>query len=340
LSPPLDAGRRAALLGVKLRALVSGDSGAAGTGEAADIVDFAGGAALRTPDATWVLVESAAVGLGAVLAWAGRDRPGGSAAPHVVVDGDAAPRAGALARQAALFAPAPTLWRARGRRLDAVVAEARPEPPAPHPAALGRIDELRAAGLDVVVEHGTVRGEIEGLEVAVVAVDDQGGARIEVGVGRNDREAFALLHGDLAPASALRQVADTVRRHRRAGAPAHPLNRLAAARWLRARLLADRLAGWSLDPVAAVVPRSGVADDGPAFAYGRDGAGAPVVLACSVGVDLELVPAAADARDGLDPGARLVLAVPARDAHPVTRRLAAALRRPAEILAVDGDWRR
>ena len=53
------------------------------------------------------------------------------------------------------------------------------------------------------------------------------------------------------------------------------------------------------------------------------------------GVDLDLVPAAADARlaDGRD--ARLVLAVPARDVHPVTVDLAAALANPAEIVAVD-----
>lgn len=140
----------------------------------------------------------------------------------------------------------------------------------------------------------------------------------------------------------MRRVADTVRRHRRPGAPSHPLNRMAPERWLRAHLLRtpDRLTGWSLDPVAGPTPRAGVADAGPAFAYGHDDRGAPVVLACSVGIDMELVPTAADAREALDPAARLVLAMPARDAHPVTRRLAAGLRRPADIVAVDGDWRR
>jgi len=41
----------------------------------------------------------------------------------------------------------------------------------------------------------------------------------------------------------------------------------------------------------------------------------------------------------LDPGARLLLAVPERDDHPVTRALAAQLRSPAEVVAVSGDWR-
>jgi len=203
------------------------------------------------------------------------------------------------------------------------------------------LDDLAAAGLDVVVEHGVVRGEIDGLEVAVVVVGEDGAVRIEVGVGRNDREAFGLLHGALPPAEAMRKVADVVRSHRRPGANSHPLNRMAPERWLRSHLLREGggLAGWDVDPVSGPEPRTGVAAAGPAFAYGRDAAGAPVVLACSVGVDLELVPAAADARALVDPDARLVLAVPGRDAHPVTRRLAAALVRPAEVLAVADDWR-
>jgi hypothetical protein len=259
----------------------------------------------------------------------------------VVVAGDAAPRTGAIAHQATHFVPAPRIWRAEGRALVEAVPEPPPAPPEPPPAALAQFDQLRAAGLDVIVEHGIVRGEIAGLEVAVVVVDEDGTARIEVGVGRNDREAFGLLHGDLAPAEAMGKVADTVRGHRRPGAPPHPLNRMAPERWLRAHLLEDpaRLPGWSLAAVPGPVPRTGVADAGPAFAYGHDAEGYTVVVACSVGIDLELVPAAADARAAIDPGARLVLAVPERDAHPVTVRLAALLGDPADVVPVAGDWR-
>ena len=59
-----------------------------------------------------------------------------------------------------------------------------------------------------------------------------------------------------------------------------------------------------------------------------------MVVVCSVGIDLDLVPSAADARLALDPAARLLLALPERDVHPVTRRLAARLVEPAEIVAV------
>jgi hypothetical protein len=62
-------------------------------------------------------------------------------------------------------------------------------------------------------------------------------------------------------------------------------------------------------------------------------------VVCSVGVDTALVPLATDARlaDGRNP--RLVLAVPEGDDHPVTRRLAAALVEPAEVVTVPADWR-
>ena len=60
-----------------------------------------------------------------------------------------------------------------------------------------------------------------------------------------------------------------------------------------------------------------------------------MVVVCSAGIDLDLVPFAADARDALGgPDARLLLAVPERDDHPVTRELAARLAVPAEVVPV------
>jgi hypothetical protein len=58
-----------------------------------------------------------------------------------------------------------------------------------------------------------------------------------------------------------------------------------------------------------------------------------------VGIALDLVPTAADAREAIDPAARLLLAVPERDDHPTIRRLAALLRSPAEVVTIPGDWR-
>jgi hypothetical protein len=117
----------------------------------------------------------------------------------------------------------------------------------------------------------------------------------------------------------------------------HPLKRLASERWLREVVLAEPalVGATTLERHEGPAPRPSVKDPWPAVAVGPG-----VVVVCSVGIDLDLVPFAADARLAADPGARLVLVVPERDDHPVTRALAAALRAPADIVAVPGDWRR
>jgi hypothetical protein len=65
----------------------------------------------------------------------------------------------------------------------------------------------------------------------------------------------------------------------------------------------------------------------------------PLVVVCSTGVDVDLVPTAVDARlaDGRE--ARLVLVVPERDDHPAHATLAASLVEPAEVRTVPDDWR-
>ncbi len=68
-----------------------------------------------------------------------------------------------------------------------------------------------------------------------------------------------------------------------------------------------------------------------------------MVAVCSIGVDLDLAPTAADQRaafaaaTGSD--ARLVLVVPAGDDYPVTHELAAALAEPADVVTAPRDWR-
>lgn len=295
---------------------------------------FPAGAALRARSTGWVLLDEApGRGLGRALAWAGQH---GVTELHVLAE----PPTDVLARRAALFRDPPRVWSVEGREVRPAVPAPRHEPVAPRAEALGLVDLLREAGVEIVVEHGRVTGEVLGLEIAQVVVDD-GGARIEVGVGHHDREAFAMVHGDLPAAEALARVVDGVRRHRRPGARQHPLGGLVAERWLRAVLLDEpALAGAvELVPAEGTVARDSVKEVLPAIALGAAPDGAPLVVACSVGIDLDLVPAAADARHAHAPGARLVLVVPERDALPVTRRLAAALADPAEVRTVPDDWR-
>lgn len=333
----LDPDRRARLRVVKARTLVADHLGVdPSTLEAAP---FADGAAVRGHDRLWALVDEVA-GLGPALVLAGReslplsvmaDRPGSGS-----IDVP-----GVVARRAAQFSDGIEVWQVDDRQLTVAV----PAPPIdrtlPSAAALALIGMLEDAGVDVTVEHGAVRGELRGLEIARI-VDTDDGARIEVGVGRHDREAFTMVHGGLPTADALRSVIGSVDAVRRAESEAHPLRRLAPEGWLRWMVLGHPalVEAVTLVPAEPPFPRDSVKDTTASIAVGTGTDGRPVVVACSVGIDLDLVPTAADARVGHDATARLVLVVPARDAHRVTRRLAARLRDPATVVTVGDDWRR
>jgi hypothetical protein len=333
----IDSGRRSQLLAGKLGALVRSHFGESGRLPG----DLPGAASLVEGTTAWVLLdESPVTAFGAALVWARRR---GITDLHLIADTDA----GVLARRAGCFTQPPTVWQVDGASLVAAAADpvpaARPAAPAPQLAEI-----LVDAGLEVLVEDGLVRGELNGLEVArVVHGETTAGEPIdepvlEVGVGKADRELTAMLHAGLPPTEQLSRVIEIVREHRRPGAPPHPLNQLVQERWLRARLAADpaRIGLQSLRPVETAIPRANLREVGAAAGVGTTAAGDQVVVVCSVGIHLDLVPAAADTRLAVDPGAPLLLAVPARDAHPVTEALATQLDPPAEVVALEGDWRR
>ncbi len=291
-----------------------------------------GGAGAVADGVAWFLGEDfGAHALGPAFSWADQR---GATQLSVIVPSDAA---GIVARRAALFRDPPSVWVVDGRDLVAAV----PTPiSAPSPLAQGvedLVDLILDAGADPVVEHGVLTGEVAGLEVLRAIVDPYTGElRLEVGLGTHDREANALIYGNVPPVSAIASVVDQVRSHREVGAAPHALNRIATSRLLRHRLLADPSLVGARELVGAAPP---VASDdrnapGPAVASGVDEAGRSVVVVCSVGIDLDVVPFAADARLALDPAARLMLALPERDVHPVTRRMAERLVDPAEIVAV------
>ncbi len=260
-----------------------------------------------------------------------------------------------LARQADLFADGPAVWAIEGTTL-AAADPAPPLAPAPAPAPTDLVDLLIDAGLEIVVEGGMVRGEVNGLEVArIVHGETTAGEpidepRLEVGVGKADRELTAMVHSGLPAVDQLARVTEIVRGHRRPGAPRHPLNQLVPDRWLRAVLCRDPgLIGLAtLRPAEGARPRPNLAERDVALAVGEDHAGDAVVVACSVGIALDLVPTAADGRLAIDatggahadtPPSQLILALPERDDHPGIRRLAARLRTPATVVPVPGDWR-
>ena len=331
------ASRRSRLVGIKLRVLVRDHLGDETVGEAGG---FAPGAALVHDGDGWVLLDDRpAERLGAAVGWAVR---AGVTSMHVIAEAGT----GVLARRGVAFDLPITVWHADGRSLWPAVPE--PFPPATpvpehHQPFRALIIE---AGADPVEEHGVLVGEVRGLEVCRV-VDDPylGSTRLEVGVGVHDREAFAMLHGDVPAAESLARIVEVVARHRRPGADPHPLNRLGRERLIRSEVIADpAFVGATFLAVAPPpVPRTNIKDPVPCVATGTDGDGRSVVVVCSSGVDLDLVPFAADARaahDGAHPGvggidARLVIVTPSRDRLRVVDEIADRLLQPAAFVSVD-----
>jgi hypothetical protein len=323
--------RRARLRGIKLQALVRDHLGGPIDAEPSP---FPPGAALVAGGAAWLLVEDDPErGLGPALAWAIRN---GATTLDVLAE-----RAtGVLTRRAAGFRFPITVWHVDGRTLLPGVAEPLLAPPPPATSHLALTDGIAAAGAVPLVEHGVVTGEVRGLEVCCVVDDPHSGAvRLEVGVGAHDREAFTIIHGDIPTVEALRGVVRAVDEYRRPDAPQHPLNRLAPERLLRWQLEQDpaRLGLASLVPAQPPTPRTNVKDRVPCSALGTRADGSPVLVVCSAGVDLDLIPYALDAQHvpGVEVGEVMVVA-PERDLVPVTVELAALAAQPLSLVPFSG----
>lgn len=325
-----EAARRSQLLGLKLAALVRDHVGAEPTNPPLPGL-WPGGAAMLRDGVAWILVEdepSRAVGRG--LAWAHQQ-----GASHLQLLAESG--TGVLARKSEYFEHPPQVWHVSGRTL----VEAIPEP---FPAAAEVDPELAVfaeliidGGAVPVVEHGVLAGEVMGLEVCRAVRDPHTGeCRLEVGVGAHDREAFLLIHGGVPTSDALRMVVDAVARHRAPGADPHPLNRLGAERALRARLVEHPglVGAASIRPAEPPVARANLKDAVPCVAVAESDDGEPMVVVCSTGIDLDIVPWAADAREYLSPDAQLVIAVAERDDSPVTRSIAALLRKSVRIVPI------
>lgn len=205
-------------------------------------------------------------------------------------------------------------------------------------ALAGLINESGARAVD---DHGRLVAELAGLEIARVGRDleTDAGPVLEVGVGQADRELHQLVHSNLEPDAALRRAAAMVATHRRPGAPPHPLNRLARERWIRSLLLEDPsiVGAAALDPVPPLWPRSTLLGTQAIAAMGPAIGGGSVVAVSSVGVDLGLVPEAAEYRLRHDPTAELVIVIPARDRYPITEQLVASLER-TRLVTIRPPW--
>jgi len=312
----VDTERRSRLLALKLRALIREHLGLSGDPDGRVEV-FAPGAAFITNDAVWLLIDgNAARALGGVLAWGTKfELP-----IHLVVENDS----GLLARRAALFDVDITVWHADERVLLPALAEPHLPTTQAKPEHLAFTELIQSSGADALVEHGIVVGEVRGLEMCRV-VDDvvSGVARLEVGMGVNDREAFAMVHGELPTEQALRNVIDAVATHREPGANVHPFNQFGSERMHRWRALQDPTSiGFSrLDPVDPPVKRTNLKDAVPCAAIGSTDSGNLSAAVFVHGVDLDVVPFAVDtaSRLGID---EVTVVARRQDITPSIERLA------------------
>ena len=332
----MDPAQRSRLLAAKLDAIGTTRQGPGDrTGGS-----FPSGATLLEADQAWVLLdEGGPRSLGGVLLWAARQ---GVAGVDVLVDpGAVAPEVlGDLARRASWF-DRPIRIVTVDRDHTWTVVEPAPMPlvlPAPDGVET-LVAVLEQHGCEVVVEQGVVRGERLGLEVARIE-EHPDGFRLESGVGRFDREIGAMMRADLTAADSLVAVLAIVDANRHPGAPPHPVRDLARERWLRTSLVADpSLVGLrSLMPVEATEPRPNLRDPHPAMAVG-EGPGGTVVVACTIGVDVDLLPLAEDVRRREAPDASLLIVHP--EASPLPPAAMAAgewLARPPSVVAAPAPW--
>lgn len=336
MTTPAAPGRRDVLLVAKCKGLVRARWG--------DVVDEAtasavpGGAGLVADRTVWYLAEDEPTrSLGAALAWSQR-HGGPDVELHLLTTG----AAGTLARRASHFDRRVTVWPIEGTAPAG--APATPEPLAPEPPLDLRAEPLRVlierAGAEAVVEAGVLRAEVRGLEVARVELTDDGPV-LAVGVGKHDREAQREIRGTSQGFDELFEVVRIVAQHRVPEGEGHAAFHLASERWLRSVVVRrpDLVGAAAIEPVPSPVRREDLRHAAAAPAAGVDVQGQPVLVACSVGTDVDLVPSATDAwtADGREP--RLVVCVPEGDDYRMTRDLVGALSIPAELVTVPPDWR-
>ena len=324
----LSSEQKAGLWRAKLRSLAASHFA---RGEGIDY-DAPWGAALAHEDGVWtaLLEVSPERSFGQALVLAARNN---AESLDVLTNSEAA----SVARRAQLFEPSPLIWRVDGTELALAEPSELTQVPAaplePDVAALLAVD-----GVDLVVEHGVTVGEYRGLEVArVTGVGAE--QRLDVGVGAYDQGAFAVMNPDMTPTESLASVVEQVRTHRQSGAAPHPINRLVRERWIRWELERDpsKIGLVSVVPVEPASPREGIKDPGIAPAVGHSKDGTSVLVACTVGIDLDAVPAAADLAE-LHQTDRIMMVLADRDRHPRIQAVARQSKRPVEFMTAPEPW--
>lgn len=329
----LDPARRAGLERARALAIARDHFHLDTEGASVDAAPFGVTVRVGPDDAATALIVSSVDDLsvlGGALVWLDRNP---AADAHLVLEY----HAGVHARRASILAPDLAIHELIGSDVrDAVAAPVAAPYPTPDDIT-PLVAMIERSGAQAVIEDGIVRAEVAGLEVARV-VTGPAGSSIEVGVGRFDREAGALLHADRPVEPTLVSTIERVRQHRTPGAVAHPVNRIGRERWLRELVRVDPALAGIVSPelVEPIPPRTSLLESSAAALLGIDG-DRRVLVVCSVGVELGLVPAIADLVAAHRPDeVRFVL--PARDRLPYLDRLTQRLGVRVSYADIDVPW--
>lgn len=305
--------------------------------DAAVATTYPTGAGLVAGSNGWLLEEAlTARSAGRILLWAVRHGLG-----HlVVIVGEAeATLAAEVARRLMVSDVDVEVHRLVGTEPEPVTPASLPELSTASAVADASVERylplFEATGVELVEEGDEVRGEVLGLEVARV-ID----GILQVGVGRFDREITSMLYADLPSEEALARAAAIVREHRYPGAPPHPMMDMGHERWLRRRIVTDPGSigcEWA-NPIPTTIPLPNLRDPHPAaaLAWRADG-GASLTVVCGAGLDVDLLPVAADVA-AVNPDSELVVVVPEGELLAPLRSLADHLRRSAKWVEVPAPW--
>ena len=345
-------GQRNRLRAAQLRSLARlvGFDGGPESGEFTDL--GLGGVLSVGPIVYGLLDQPGHRGLGRILAWLDRREDADDVSLRLLVAGpdrESCDRhASIVTRYGSFLRNPPQVWAAVGKAVHEAPPASQEPYREPSAAEWATARPLVEAGAVLVAEHGVVLGEVLGLEIGRVMQQDDEAPVLEIGVGKNDRAAASMMTNLRPRDELLAAIAEQVRVQRRSDASPHPLNRLARERWLRAKVMSDPflVGAAELVPVEPPFPRQNLVEWMPAFAYGP-GQGEhsthQTLVACSVGVDVDLPLLAADARDRQrrvfgSPVDRLVLVTPLRDRYSAIATMANRLIEPPEWTIVEGDW--
>jgi hypothetical protein len=358
--------QRHSLLTAKVRALVAGTwrSAASGPGSVESLQNFPfmAGAGLvdSSTNTAWLLVDESRIErdpmdaatsaatlprgwLGGAIVAATRK---GVAELHILADN----LTGDDARRASYFKLQPQLWRVVGRSVLPVSSTPFVMPPDPSAVEMLFAEVIEKAGAEAVVDHGVLKAEVLGLEVGRVTLDEDDVPHLDVGVGRHDQLAQAMMYGTAQVDESLRVAVAAVRNFRNRTAGSHPANQLSPERWLRSLVPGmPILAGFAPDEQATFTFVAGtepvrLKHPSPAIALVdfvdlETSEPRQAVLGVSVGVDLDAPAYAADARNFYRPNAELYLLWPEGTNIDAMTQAAQALATPVQWANVPNNWR-